>query len=157
MCSQHSIASTEKSLLLFKPFYLQSHWQLWCKHAKSLQLCPTLYDPVDCSPPGSSVHAILQARILEWVSYHALLQRIFPTQWSNPCLLRTAWLAGGFFTTSTTGKPGNFHVLSLKNTHSTSNGSTKSQSAVEDLATWSQDLFPFRILFTWTLPHDTAC
>ena len=36
-----------------------------CVHAKSLQLCPTLYDPVDCSPLGSSVHAIFQARILE--------------------------------------------------------------------------------------------
>ena len=32
------------------------------------QLCPTLCDPMDCSPPGSSVHGILQARILEWVA-----------------------------------------------------------------------------------------
>ena len=31
-------------------------------------LCPTLWDPMDCSPPGSSVHGILQARILEWVA-----------------------------------------------------------------------------------------
>ena len=31
------------------------------------QLCPTLCDPVDCSPPGCSVHGILPARILEWV------------------------------------------------------------------------------------------
>ena len=31
------------------------------------QSCLTLCDPVDCSPPGSSVHGILQARILEWV------------------------------------------------------------------------------------------
>ena len=30
------------------------------------QSCPTLGDPMDCSPPGSSVHGILQARILEW-------------------------------------------------------------------------------------------
>ena len=30
------------------------------------QLCPILYDPMDCSPPGSSVHRILQASILEW-------------------------------------------------------------------------------------------
>ena len=30
--------------------------------------CLTLYDPVDCSPPGSSVHGILQARILQWVA-----------------------------------------------------------------------------------------
>ena len=36
-------------------------------HAKSLRLHPTLYDPIDCSLPGSSVHGILQARILEWV------------------------------------------------------------------------------------------
>ena len=34
-------------------------------HAKSLQLCPTLCDPMDCSPPDSSLHGILQGRILE--------------------------------------------------------------------------------------------
>ena len=39
-----------------------------CMHAKSLQLCAALYDPMDCSPSGSSVHGILQARILEWVA-----------------------------------------------------------------------------------------
>ena len=39
-----------------------------CMHAKSLQSCPTLCDPMDSSPPGSSVHRILQARILEWVA-----------------------------------------------------------------------------------------
>ena len=37
-------------------------------HAQSFQSCPTLCDPMDCSPPGSSVHGILQARILEWVA-----------------------------------------------------------------------------------------
>ena len=36
--------------------------------AKSLQSCPTLCDPMNCSPPGSSVHWILQSRILEWVA-----------------------------------------------------------------------------------------
>ena len=36
-----------------------------------LQLCPTLCDPVDCNPPGSSVHGILQARILEWVAMYS--------------------------------------------------------------------------------------
>ena len=30
------------------------------------QSCPTLSDPMDCSPPGSSIHGILQARVLEW-------------------------------------------------------------------------------------------
>ena len=38
-----------------------------CVHAKSLQLYLTLCDSKNCSPPGSSVHGILQARILEWV------------------------------------------------------------------------------------------
>ena len=37
-------------------------------HPKSLQLCLILCDPVDCSLPGSSVHGILQARILEWIA-----------------------------------------------------------------------------------------
>ena len=41
---------------------------LVCVHAKLLQLCPILCDPMDCSPPGSSVRGILQARILEWVA-----------------------------------------------------------------------------------------
>ena len=36
--------------------------------AKSLQLCPTLCDPMDCSLPGSSAHGIFQARALEWVA-----------------------------------------------------------------------------------------
>ena len=36
--------------------------------AKSLQLCPTLCDPIDCSPPGSPVPGILQARTLKWVA-----------------------------------------------------------------------------------------
>ena len=34
--------------------------------AKSLQSCPTLHDPMDCSLPGSSIHGIFQARVLEW-------------------------------------------------------------------------------------------
>ena len=36
--------------------------------AKSLQSCPTLCNSMDCSPPGSSAHGILQAGILEWVA-----------------------------------------------------------------------------------------
>ena len=48
----------EATRLLYAVFYV-------C--AKLLQLCPTLRNPVDCSPPGSSVHGILQARILKWI------------------------------------------------------------------------------------------
>ena len=53
-----------------------------CVCAKSLQPCPTLCDPMDCNTPGSSVHGILKARILEG-GCRALLQGIIPTQGSN--------------------------------------------------------------------------
>ena len=62
-----------------------------CVHAKSLQLCPTLCDPMDSSPPGSSVHSILQARLLEWVAMPSS-RGIFLTQRPNPRLLH--WQAG---------------------------------------------------------------
>ena len=48
--------------------------------------CPTLCDPMTCSPPGSSLHEILQARILEWGA-NPSSRGIFPTQGSNPVLL----------------------------------------------------------------------
>ena len=47
------------------PWYKYSY--VWV-HALSLQLCPTLCDPMDWSPPGSSVHVIFQARILRWAA-----------------------------------------------------------------------------------------
>ena len=47
-----------------------------CFHAKSLQLCLTLCDPMDCSLPGSSVHGITQVRILEWVA-------MFSSRWPS--------------------------------------------------------------------------
>ena len=50
------------------------------------QSCPTLCDPMDCSPPGSSIHAILQARKLEWAAI-SFSRGIFPTQGSNSHLL----------------------------------------------------------------------
>ena len=59
------------------------------------QSCLTLYDPMDCSPPGSSVHRILQARILEWVAIS--FSRGSSDLGTEPTSLT---LAGGFFTTS---------------------------------------------------------
>ena len=49
------------------------------------QLCPTLCDPMYCSPPGSSVHGDSPGKNIG-VDCHTLLQRIFPTQGSNPGL-----------------------------------------------------------------------
>ena len=71
-----------------------------CVHAKLLQLCLTLYDPVDCSPLGSSVHGISQVRILECVACPPpgnLLDTVM-----EPASLTSPALAGGFFTTSAT-------------------------------------------------------
>ena len=53
---------------------------------QSLSRVQPFYNPMDCSPPGSSAHGISQAGILEW-GCHFLLQGIFPTQGSNLRLL----------------------------------------------------------------------
>ena len=74
-------------------------WPL-CVLAKSLQSCPTLCDPMDCSPPGSSVHGILQARILEWVAMP--FSRGSPHPGIKPVSLISPALAGEFFTISAT-------------------------------------------------------
>ena len=61
----------------------------WSRHQVLMlvaQSCLTLCNPMDCSPPGSSVHGISQARITG-MGGHSLLQGIFPTQGSNPHLL----------------------------------------------------------------------
>ena len=56
------------------------------QHLLRAQSCPTLWDPhMDCSPPGSSVHGILQARILEWVVIS--FPRDLPNPGIKPCLL----------------------------------------------------------------------
>jgi len=68
-----------------------------CMCAKSLHLCLTLCNSLDCSPPGSSVHGILQARILEWVPMPSSRGSSQPRDWTQ-----VSRIAGGFFTTSTT-------------------------------------------------------
>ena len=50
------------------PHAIQQFFSLCFMYTKSLQLCPTLCKPMDCSPPGSSVRGILWASILEWVA-----------------------------------------------------------------------------------------
>ena len=68
--------------------------------AKSLQSCLTLCDPMDCSLTGSSVHGILQARILEWDTMPS--SRGSSNLGIEPASLASPALAGGFFTTSAT-------------------------------------------------------
>ena len=64
--------------------------------AKSLQSCPTLCDPIDGSPPGSSVPGILQARTLEWVAISfssAWKWKVKGKSLSHVQLLATQWTA----------------------------------------------------------------
>ena len=83
-----------------------------CVCPKSPQSCPTLCNPVDCSLPGSSVHGILQARILEWGAI-SFSRGTSPPR-DGTLSLPSPALAGRFFTTSATwevltpGKPSNF-------------------------------------------------
>ena len=49
-------------------FTTSATWEAYSNHTKSLQSCPTLWDPIDGSPPGSAVPGILQGRTLEWVA-----------------------------------------------------------------------------------------
>ena len=85
-------------------------WQLlgmqWCVCMLLPQSCPTLCDPTDCSPPGSSVHGILQARILDWVVIpFSSRSRWLRVQTHISCIF---CIGSWFFTTSTTWEaPGN--------------------------------------------------
>ena len=58
----------EQSSPCYSTSLLVIHFKCSSVHDKLLQCCPTVCNPVDCCPPGSTVHWILQARILEWLA-----------------------------------------------------------------------------------------
>ena len=66
-------------------------------HMLSAQSCPTLWDPMSCSPPASSVHGISQARILQWVAVSFSRGSSWSRDWTQ-----VSCIAGGFFTVWTT-------------------------------------------------------
>ena len=70
-----------------------------CLHVKLLQSCPTLCNPMNCSPPGSSVHEIFQERIWEWDPWP--LPGDLPNPGTEPMSLTSPALAGGFYIRST--------------------------------------------------------
>ena len=79
------------------------------KCAQSLHLYPTLCNPTDCSPPGSSVHGIRHTRTLEWAAVPSSRRSSWPRDWT--CVSCTA---GRFFTTEPLGSPSITIVLSLR-------------------------------------------
>ena len=68
--------------MLWKQKWYRNTKYYWncCLVAK---LCPTLCNPMDCSPPGSSVHGISQARIMEWVSISSPRGSSWPRDWTH--------------------------------------------------------------------------
>ena len=72
-------------------------------HAKSLQLCLTLCNPIYCSLPGSSVHGIFQARILQWVAMPS--SRDLPDPGTELTSLMSPATAGGFLPLAPPRKP----------------------------------------------------
>ena len=83
------------------------HFLLQCMKVESerevAQSCLTLCNPMDCSLPGSSVHGISQARILQWVA--TSFSRGSSQPRDRPCISMSPALVGRFFTTEPPGKP----------------------------------------------------
>ena len=93
------------------------------------QLCPTLCDPVDCSPPGSAVDGILQARMLQWIAISFPRGSSWPRSWTH-----VSCIAGRVFTVSATrGAQGSLH-------------------SVRDAVAVSHGLQPTRLLCPWDSP-----
>ena len=74
--------------------FIEVYWYFVFMHAKSLQSCLTFCNSMDCSQPGSSVHRILQERILEWVAISFSRRSSWTRSFMSPAL------RVGFFTTS---------------------------------------------------------
>ena len=100
--AEPSMNQTSGLIGLFLKYVLITHWAsppasaCVCVCAQS---CPTFCDPMGCSLPGSSVHGILQARILEWLPSPP--PGDLPNPKIKPTSLTCPALAGGFFTIST--------------------------------------------------------
>ena len=67
------------------------------------QSCPTLCNPVDCSPPGSSVHGVSQTRVLEWIVISFSRESSQPRDWTY--VSSVSCIAAGFFTHELSEKP----------------------------------------------------
>ena len=119
------------------------HFLLQCMKVKSesevSQSCRTLCNPMDCSPPGSSVHGILQARVLEWV---AIPFSKGSSQPSNQT--QVSCIAGGFFTFCSREALGGvplFPYLAVINTHCARHLASEQQglaSAARNSISWSK-------------------
>ena len=94
-----------KDHILCDSIYMKKNRQIhvWVSSYSVMSLC----DPMDCNPPGSSVHGIFQARILKWVAISSSRGSSLPRIESTS--LVSSALAGRFFATEPPGKPRQIH------------------------------------------------
>ena len=92
VCSFHQIWE-DSNFCCFKYFSFSALSSSLKVKVLVTQSCPTLCNPMDCSPPGSCVHGILQARILEWIAIPFSSRSFQPRDWSG-----VSCIAGRFFT-----------------------------------------------------------
>ena len=131
-------------------------------HAKSLQSPPTLCDTTDCSQPGSSVHRILHARILERVAMPSCRGSSQPRDWT--CISCDPCISGRFLTTEPLGKPSGLVICglyyavvfssipSLLRIFMIQKVKVKVSHTVVSDSLWSHGLYPDRILY----PRNSA-
>ena len=99
------VQSQVRELRSFKPCFAAIYIHIYaCVHAESIQSCPTLCNPVDCSPPGSPVHGVLEARVLMWVAV-PFSRGSSLTQGLNPYLLCLLYWQEGFLPLAPPEKP----------------------------------------------------
>ena len=100
--SLQDCAHTQRLTVLLLSLVMSLHGRQMCSMSVCLvtQSHPTLCSPMDCSLPGSSVHGILQARILEWVAMPSSRGSSRPRNWTH-----ISCIADRFFTTESPGKP----------------------------------------------------
>ena len=96
----HYIILGQRSLEGYTPWGRRVRHELATCHCSLTKLCLILYNPMDYSLPGSSLHGISQARVLEWVGISFSRGSSWPSDWTQ-----VSCIAGGFFTAEPSGKP----------------------------------------------------
>ena len=92
----HPSRLSQSTRLSFLRYTAPFHQLDICVCAKSFQLCPTLRNPIDHSQPGSSVHGMLQARILEWVAMPSSRGSSRPRDQTGVSQVCVHWQAGSY-------------------------------------------------------------
>ena len=101
-------------------------------HAKWLQLCLTRSNCIDCSPPGSSVHGIFQARILEWVAISYFKGYSRPRDQTH-----ISWIGRQIFLPlSHQGNPSHTYILRVRDRKKINNSNNTLNIKVERVEVW---------------------